>query len=92
MLLCWLETSSPVGSDSKLECFRAVLCLQLFDTAFNTVCQRVSAQLSDIGCKYSDSKDIKLVLGYADDICSMTSLASHNPAVVIVIQEWLAWS
>jgi len=52
----------------------------------------VSALLSDFGYKYSDSEVVKLILGYADDICNMTSLASHNPAdqaVMNVIQEWL---
>ena len=68
------------------------LSTMLFDTAFNTVFQRVSALLSDFGYKYSDSEVVKLILGYADDICNMTSLASHNQAVVNVIQEWLEWS
>ena len=35
---------------------------------------------------------VELTLGYADDICNMASLASHNQAVVSVIQEWLEWS
>ena len=46
---------------------------------------------SPLTLTYSDSEVVKLILRYADDICSMTSLASHNQAVVNVIQEWLEW-
>ena len=52
----------------------------------------MSALLSDFGHIFSDSEVSKLILGYADDICNMTSLASHNQAMVNVIQEWLEWS
>ena len=64
----------------------------LFDTAINTALQRVSTLLSDFGYMYSDSEVVKIILGCADGICNMTSLASHNQAVANVIQEWLEWS
>ena len=64
----------------------------LFDTAFNTVFQRVSVLLHEHGYQFSGVDVIKLILGYAGDICNMTHLALHNQAVVDVIQEWLEWS
>ena len=44
-----------------------------------------------MGINTLDSEVVKLILGYADDNCNMTSLASHNQTVVNVIQEWLEW-
>ena len=68
------------------------LSTMLFDTAFNTVFQRVSRLLQSHGYKYSDAEVIKVVLGYADDIANVTHLRGHNQEVIQVIEEWLEWS
>lgn len=68
------------------------LSTMLFDTAFNTVFQRVSGMLESHGYKYSDADVTKVVLGYADDIANMTHFRSKNQEVIEVIEEWLEWS
>ena len=84
-LTCWFRFEIGVFQGCTLS-------TMLFDTAFNTVFERVSVLLHEYGYQYSGVDVTKLILGYADDICNMTHLARHNQAVVDVIQEWLEWS
>ena len=64
----------------------------LFDTAFNTVFDKVKNLTLSPGYKFSDIELIKLVTGYADDIGVLTNLNIDNQEVLDSIQEWLEWS
>jgi hypothetical protein len=68
------------------------LSTMLFDTAFNTVFQRVSKLLQSHGYHYSDSDVVKVILGYADDIANMTHHRGHNQEIIQLIEEWLEWT
>ena len=59
------------------------LSTMLFDTAFNTVFQRVSHMLKSDGYHFSDAEVIKVVLGYADDIANITAKMQHNKKLLM---------
>ena len=71
------------------------LSTMLFNTAFNSVFDRISALNEEYGYKFSpDEKGtlIKLITGYADDIGIITEWNSQNQRVLDLIQEWLEWT
>ena len=68
------------------------LSTMLFDTAFNTVFDRVVGLTEEFGYEFTHVELTKLITGYADDIAILTKLASENQQVLEVVQEWLEWT
>ena len=64
----------------------------LFNTAFNTVFQKVSTLTQSHGYQFLDIQLVKLITGYADDIGILTNLEKDNQEVLNSIQEWLIWT
>ena len=68
------------------------LSTMLFDTAFNTVFEKVSKLKATHGYKFSHVDLIKLITGYADDIGILSEFCGANQEIIDCIQEWLIWS
>ena len=68
------------------------LSTMLFNTAFNTVFQKVSTLTQSHGHQFSDTQLVKLITGYADDIGILTNLEKDNQEVLNSSQEWLSWT
>ena len=68
------------------------LSTMLFNTAFNTVFQKVKVLTESHGYTFSDTELTKLITGYADDIGILTNLDRYNQVVLDSIQEWLTWT
>ena len=68
------------------------LSTMLFNTAFNTVFQKVSTLTQSHGYQFLDIQLVKLITGYADDIGILTNLEKDNQEVLNSIQEWLIWT
>ena len=64
----------------------------LFNTAFNTVFEKVKGHTESHRYTFSGVELTKLVTGYADDIGILTNLDKYNQAAIDSIQEWLEWT
>ena len=68
------------------------LSTMLFNTAFNTVFQKVKGLTKSHGYTFSDVDLTKMITGYADDIGILTNRDVYNQVVLDSIQEWLEWT
>ena len=64
----------------------------LFNTAFNTVFEKVKALTESHGYHFFDADLTKMIAGYAHDIGILTNLDEYNQVVLDSIQEWLEWT
>ena len=64
----------------------------LFNTAFNTVFEKVKGLPESNGYMFSDVELTKLVIGYADDIRIFINLDEYNQVALDSVQEWLVWT
>ena len=87
--------ASVCVKDEQLKWFRyckgvfqgCTLSTMLFNTAFNTVFQKLKTLTESHGYKFSDIELTMLVTGYADDIGILMNLDAYNQEVLDSIQE-----